>query len=132
MAKNLYSKIGEMDYDGLITNIIPAIQTAGGTVAKLTAAATYVRGTVLAKSTTSGKLYILGTAAAEGDTLTPDCVLCDDEDIGTSADVPVAVYTAGCFDPNKVTVLDGYTITEANKDKLRERGIVFKAAFPEN
>lgn len=132
MATNLYSKIGEMDYDGLITNIIPAIQTAGGTVAKLTEAATYARGTMLAKSTNDHRLYILGSAASEGDTLTPDCILCDDEDIGTSADVPAAVYTAGCFNPDKVTVADGYTITEADKDKLRERGIVFKAASPEN
>ena len=132
MAQNLNRKIGEMAYDGLIANIIPPIQTAGGTVAKLSAAATYGRGTVLAKSANTAKLYILGSEATEGDTLTPDCILCDNEDIGTSADVAVAVYTGGCFNPNKVTVADGYTMTEADKDKLRERGIVFKAAFPEN
>jgi len=192
MAKNLYNKLGEMDYDGLIANIIPAIQTAGGTVAKLTVAATYSRGTVLAKSTTDGKLYILGTDAAlssqsfngdgsakvftvtdkpgridnvkvDGSVVTvssydastgvvtlatapasgmgnvvvyypeeeliPDCILCDSEDIGTAADAPVAVYTAGCFDLNRITVHDGYTMTEADRDKLRERGIVFKAAM---
>ncbi|HWP51633.1 MAG TPA: hypothetical protein VN626_08050 [Clostridia bacterium] len=195
MANNLYRKVGEMDYDGLITNIIPSIQTAGGTIAKLAAAATYVRGTVLAKSTKDGKLYILGTTVAEtsesfnGDGATvaftvvampksilyvavggvkvavasynsetgvvtlasapvtgtgnvvvffspeqliPDCILCDNEDISTSVDVPVAVYTAGCFNTEKITVADGYTMMEADKDKLRERGIVFKAAFPAN
>lgn len=128
MVKNLNKKVGEMDYDGLFTDMTPPAQVTGGIVSKLTAAATYTRGTVFAKSTLSGKLYILGTVAANGDTLTPDCVLCDDEDIGTSEDVSTAVYTAGCFDPGKVIVASGYTMTTADKDKLRERGIVFKAA----
>jgi hypothetical protein len=60
--------------------------------------------------------------------LTPDCILCDDTEVGTDNDVNVAVYTAGCFNPQKVTVNDGYTITEANKDELRKRDIVFNAA----
>ncbi len=193
MANNLYRKVGEMDYDGLIANIIPQIQVSGGTITRLGAAATYTRGTVLAKSSITHQLVILGTEAAaavvaadavygitsdaaivsgktyytrsgsegsyvytpvaspaveniatyyeittpaveaqDAEILTPDCILCDNEDIGISADVPVAVYTAGCFNTDKVTVADGYTMTEADKDKLRERGIVFKAAFPAN
>lgn len=191
MTKNLYSKIGEMDYDGLIANIIPPIQVAGGTVSKLATAATYARGTVLAKSKSDNKLYILGTAGQTSQTFAgdgsnkaftitakpaqvdkvevggvevgiasyvastgvatlneapanaasvkayygecvPDCILTDEVLIGTSADVPAAIYTAGCFDPDKVTVASGYTMTEADKDKLRERGIVFKAAFAGN
>lgn len=126
--KNLSNNIGKMEYDGLITDIIPQVQVRGGVIAVLTEAATYKRGTVLAKSAKDGKLYILGATAATGDTLTADCILCDDTKIGTSEDVSVEVYTAGCFDLNKLTVDDEYTITEADKDKLRERGIVFKAA----
>ena len=41
-----------------------------------------------------------------------------------------AVYKAGCFDLEKLTVAEGYTVTEADKDKLRERGIVFKSVSP--
>lgn len=126
--KELHNKLGEMEYDGLFTDLTPAPQVRGGTIAKLTTAATYKRGTVLAKSSNDGKLYILGTEAAGGDTLTPDCVLCDDTDIGVSEDVKVAVYTAGCFDPGKVTMAESYTITEGDKDNLRMRNIVFKAA----
>ena len=128
MVKNLNRKVGEMNYDGLITDLTPPVQVTGGVVSKLAAGATYTRGTAFAKSTLSGKLYILGTVAPNGDTLTPDCILCDDEDIGTGEDVSTTVYAAGCFDPDKVIVASGYTMTTADRDKLRERGIVFKAA----
>lgn len=126
--KYLSSKLGEMEFDGLLTGINPVPIIQGGTIAKGTAAVDLVRGTILAKSTTTGKLSILGTDAGTGDTLTPDCILCDDVEVGTDADVNVPVYFAGCFDPEKVTVAEGYTLTEADKDKLRERGIIFKAA----
>ena len=48
----------------------------------------------------------------------------------STEDVPVDVYVAGCFDPEKVTVASGYTVTQADKDKLRTYSIVFKAATP--
>ena len=75
---------------------------------------------------------VLGTAAVSNETLTPDCILCDDIEVGTAADEKVAVYTAGCFDIGKVTVAASYTITEGDKDNLRMRGIVFKAAAAAN
>lgn len=125
--KSLSNNLGKMEYDGLITDIIPQVQVRGGTIAALTETTIYKRGTILAKSATDGKLYILGSEAS-GDEITADCILCDDTEISTTADVNVEVYTAGCFDPDKTIAADGYTITEADKDKLRERGIVFKAA----
>ena len=39
-------------------------------------------------------------------------------------DETVAVYLAGCFNPDKLTVKDSYTMTEADKDALRMRDIV--------
>ena len=59
-------------------------------------------------------------------------ILCDDTEVGTSDDVNAAVYIAGCFDPDKCTVASGYTLTDADKDKLRELGIIFKAASAAN
>ena len=129
---DLYRKVGEMEFDGLITNPTPTVQVSGGIISKLVTAETLIRGTILAKSTSDHKLYILGSTAASSDTLTPDCILCDDVDVGTSSDVNVPVYTAGCFNPDKLTVKSGYTISEADKDKLRERGIVFKSANAAN
>jgi hypothetical protein len=114
-----------MTYDKLIAGMTPATKVASGTVRKLAAAATYARGTVLARSSgTAGdnKLVILGTAPVTNEVLTPDCVLCDDTDIG-AADENAAVYVAGCFNYDALSVKSGYTITQADIDKLRERGI---------
>ena len=132
---NLSKKLGDMNYDGLFTDVVPAVQVSGGTIRKLSAAATLKRGTILAKSSGTagdGKLVVLGAAAVTNETLTPDCILCDDIDVGTSADEKVAVYTAGCFDPDKVTVAASHTISETEKDNLRMRGIVFKNAAAAN
>lgn len=132
---NLSKKLGDMNYDGLFTDVVPAVQVSGGTIRKPSAAATLKRGTILAKSSGTagdGKLVVLGTAAVTNETLTPDCILCDDIDVGTSADEKVAVYTAGCFDPDKVTVAASHTISETEKDNLRMRGIVFKNAAAAN
>lgn len=125
-------KIGDMTFDGLITDITPELIVRSATIRKLAAAATLKRGTILAKSSGSagdGKYVILGTTAETNETLTADCILCDDVEVGTAADVAATVYFAGCFDPAKCAVAEGYTITEADKDKLRERGILFKAAM---
>lgn len=123
----LRNKLGDMEYDGLVTGLVPDVQVNGGIIAGVAEATTLKRGTILAKNTSDGKLSVLGTT---GDTLTPDCILCDDVELEASTDTNVVVYTAGCFDIQKCTVADSYTITEADKDKLRERNIVFKAAFP--
>lgn len=129
---NLSKKLGEMNFDGLFTDVVPAVQVRGGTIRKqTTSAVTLKRGTILAKSygtAGDGKLVVLGTAAVSNETLTPDCILCDDIEVGTAADEKAAVYTAGCFDPDKVSVTASYSITETDKDNLRMRGIVFKDA----
>ncbi len=121
--KELHNKIGSMEYDGLITGLNPPIRVDGGTIAKLTAPAVLKRGTLLGKGDD-------GLLSVYGGTGTPDCILCDDTEVGTTEDVPVEIYAAGCFDPEKVTVAEGYTITQADKDKLRAYSIIFKAASP--
>lgn len=131
MAKELRQKLGSMEYDGLITGLNPPVRVDGGIIRKLSETpATLKRGTILARSSGSGdgKLVVLGTSAGGSETLTPDCILCDDTEVGTSEDVYVDVYVAGCFDPEKVSVKDEYSITQADKDKLRTYSIVFKAA----
>lgn len=136
MAKELRQKLGSMEYDGLITGLNPPVRVDGGVIAKLTTATVYKRGTILVKSAKDGLLHILGEepptpgTGETADTYTPDCILCDDTEVGTTEDVPVDVYAAGCFDPEKVTVGEDYTITQADKDKLRTYNIVFKAATP--
>ena len=51
-------------------------------------------------------------------------------EVARPIDVIVSVYLTGCFNTNKCIVADSYTMTEADKDALREGGIFFKAAAP--
>jgi len=190
MAKHLNEELASMTYDKLIAGVAPAAIVESGKLRKLSTAATYPRGTVLAKSDIDNKLVILGTAAqqaveaaaavytitsdvaiaagktyytrsgSEGsyvytavasplvadiatyyelttaavaaqdaEALTPDCILCDETAVGTAADVIAAVYTAGCFNESAITVADAYSMTEADKDKLRERGLYLRTIF---
>ena len=118
----LSKSLGTMEYDGLIADINPKLVVSGGIIRKLGTAGTIKRGTILAKSGgTAGdnKLVVLGTAAASNEVLTAYCILCDDVDVGTADDVTAPVYLMGCFNSNKVTVADSYTMTEADKDALR-------------
>lgn len=121
--KELRQKLGSMEYDGLITGLNPPTHVDGGTIARLEAPAVLKRGTLLGKSDT-------GLLSVYDGTGTPDCILCDDTEVGIDEDVPVDVYAAGCFDPEKVTAADGYAVTRADRDKLRTYSIVFKAATP--
>lgn len=132
--RELSKKLGEVEVDGLVTAIDPHIVIGAGVIRKAASGTLkLVRGTVLAKSAgTKGdsKLVVLGSTAAENESLTANCILCDDVEVGTEADATVAVYLAGCFNPDKLTMTDSYTMTEADKDALRDAGIVFKAASP--
>ena len=133
--KELSKKLGEVEVDGLVTAIDPHIVIGAGVIRKASSGTLKLtRGTVLAKSTgTAGdnKLVVLGTTpAADTETLTANCILCDDVEVGTAADATVAVYLAGCFNPDKLTMASSYTMKEADKDALRDAGIVFKAASP--
>lgn len=131
MAYTLNEKIEEVTPDGLISDTQPAALTRARTIRKLGTAGTLARGTIMAISSGSagdGKLVVLGTSAASNEVLTPDCILTDDVDVGTSDDVDVVAYISGCFDPDHITVTTGYTVTAADFDALRVRNILFKAA----
>lgn len=121
--KMLNEKLGEVEYDGLIVGLNPKKRVGPGVIAKGAAETTYVRGTVFAKSAKDGKLYILGSTAASGDTLTADCILTDDVTVPATGDATTTVYLAGCFNPDKLVVKDEYTMTEADKSALRMNGI---------
>jgi hypothetical protein len=54
----------------------------------------------------------------------PDCILCDDVEVGTTADENVAVYVSGCFNAAVLIMATGYTLSEADKDTLRMKGIL--------
>ena len=122
----LNREVGSMTYDKLIAGLTPEVKVTTGVIRMLAVAATFPRGTVLAKSSGTagdGKLVILGTEAAADETLTADCILKDDTEVGTAVDAVTPVYDMGCFNESALKVADSYTMTEADKDVLRERGI---------
>jgi len=77
----------------------------------------------VANITTYYEMTDPGSSAVAAEVLTPDCVLTDNTVIGTTDDVVTTVYTAGCFNKDALIVKTDYTLSEADKDKLRERGL---------
>ena len=116
------NRIGEMTYDGLITDVIPSAVIGAGTIAGGDSDTELKRGTLLSKGE-DGKLQLM----KEGGNA--DSILCDDVTVKAGTEITVPVYISGCFDPNKITVAEGYNIKEADKDTLRTKGIVFKASI---
>ena len=134
MSKRLDENLGSVGYDGLIVANEPVADVFTVTIRKeATAAATYKRGTVLALSAgTAGddKLVILGTTATTNETLTTaNCILAEDVEVGTTADVTVLAYRTGHFARNKLAVASGYTLKATDEEELRKAGILLSDAI---
>lgn len=132
MTKRLDENLGSVDYDGLIISNEPTADVFSVTIRKGAAAETLKRGTVLALSggtAGDGKMVILGTEAAANETVTANCVLCDDTEIGTGADVTALAYRTGHLARNKLIVKTGYTMTANDEEELRKGGILLSDAL---
>lgn len=122
--KNLSRKVEEVTYDGLITDLTPAVEVRGGIIKGISGGAVLKRGTLLARSTADDTLSVYNGAT---ETAKPYGILCDDTTVGAE-NLECAVYTAGCFDADKVILKEGYTLKAADLDEMRMRNIVFKNA----
>lgn len=130
MSKRLDENLGSVGYDGLIVANEPVADVFTVTIRKeTTAAATYKRGTVLALSAGDGKLVILGSTATTNETLTANCILAEDVEVGTTADVTVLAYRTGHFARNKLAVASGYTLKATDEEELRKAGILLSDAI---
>lgn len=132
MSKRLDENLGSVGYDGLIVANEPVADVFTVTISKETAAATYKRGTVLALSAGTagdGKLVILGSTATTNETLTANCILAEDVEVGTTADVTVLAYRTGHFARNKLAVASGYTLKATDEEELRKAGILLSDAI---
>lgn len=134
MSKRLDENLGTVDYDGLIVTNEPVADVFTVTIRKeATAAATYKRGTVMALSAGAdggGKLVILGSTATTNETLTANCILAEDVEVGTTADVTVLAYRTGHFARNKLIFGgSGYTLKPADEEALRAAGILLSDAL---
>lgn len=130
MSKRLDENLGSVGYDGMIVANEPVADVFTVTIRKeATAAATYKRGTVLALSAGTGKLVILGSTATTNETLTANCILAEDVEVGTTADVTVLAYRTGHFARNKLAVASGYTLKATDEEELRKAGILLSDAI---
>lgn len=128
MSKRLDENLGSVGYDGLIVANEPVADVFTVTIRKeATAAATYKRGTVLAMS--AGKLVILGSTATTNETLTANCILAEDVEVGTTADVTALAYRTGHFARNKLAVASGYALKATDEEELRKAGILLSDAI---
>lgn len=127
MSKRLDENLGNVGYDGLIVANEPVADVLTVTIHKETgAAATYKRGTVLALPTDTaggGKLVILSSTA------TANCILAEDVEVGTTADVTALAYRTGHFARNKLAVASGYTLNATDEEELRKAGILLSDAI---
>ena len=135
MSKRLDENLGSVGYDGLIVANEPVADVFTVTIRKeATAAATYKRGTVMALSASGtaadGKLVILGTTAASNEVLTANCILAEDVEVGTAADVTALAYRTGHFARNKLIFGgSGYALKPADEEALRAAGILLSDAL---
>ena len=132
MSKRLDENLGSVGYDGLIVANEPVADVFTVTIRKEAAAATYKRGTVLALSAGTadgGKLVILGSTATTNETLTANCILAEDVEVGTTADVTVLAYRTGHFARNKLSVASGYALKATDEEELRKAGILLSDAI---
>jgi len=130
---NLYERQAIDPHDGLIASTWPPADVFHITVRRATGSVTLKRGTLLDLSTGTngdGKYVIHGTAAGSGETLTPNAILAEDVTVGTSADALALAYRTGHFALDKLIVAAGATITDADKEALRDVGILISDAFP--
>ena len=132
MSKRLDENLGSVGYDGLIVANEPVADVLTVTIRKEATAATYKRGTVLALpagTAGDGKLVILGSTATTNETLTANCILAEDVEVGTTADVTALAYRTGHFARNKLAVASGYTLKATDEEELRKAGILLSDAI---
>lgn len=132
MSKRLDENLGGVGYDGLIVANEPVADVFTVTIRKEDTAATYKRGTVLALSAgtaDAGKLVILDSTATTNETLTANCILAEDVEVGTTADVTALAYRTGHFARNKLAVASGYTLKATDEEELRKAGILLSDAI---
>ena len=135
MTHDLHEKQGAVVPENLFAGMEPRKLTKAGVIRKLGTAGTLKRGTLLAKSSGSagdGKLVIFGTSAASNETLTADCILAEDIDVGTANDENALVFIQGNFNEDALILKAGASLTEDDRDALRIRNIILGASQTEN
>lgn len=129
VVNDLYSEIGEYDYDNLVADADMPIMEVGVTLAA--GNGTLARGTLLGVVTLSGLTVPCKSTASDG-SQTPLFILEKDADTGTSSagdNVPAVAYQSGKFNRAAVLVQTGDIINQF-ADALRMRNIILTNTMP--
>jgi len=116
--------IGRMEPDGLVATWAHPAAVGSVTVAGLSAAATYKRGTVLSRNA-SNKFVITAGAANTA----AEVILANDTEVGTT-DTVAEVYVSGDFFEPALITASGYTLSEADRLSLKNAGIYIVDGMP--
>lgn len=118
MATRLDENLGTVGYDNLINGIAPGAEVFHVELAAGQGA--LKRGTLLAKAD-GGMVKISSATTGKANAILA-------EDIVATEAVTAVAYRTGHFNANTLIVADGYEITAADKEALREAGILISDA----
>ena len=119
--KRLDESLGTVGYDNLFVENVPEADVVA---IKLTTAGVVKRGTVISGTPGGSDFAALAAAADATKAL---YVLADDVD--TSVDVTGIAYRTGHFNRNALIVGSSYTLTPADEEILRGKGILLSDAL---
>lgn len=119
-----YENVGTCKSEMLIADASVATSVVHVTIAKVDAATTLKKGTVLAANE-AGVCAIL--SGAEGSKAS--YVLAEDTVLSTTGTVTAEAYETGKFVRNSLIVADGYTMKAADERALRDAGIFLENAM---
>lgn len=134
MSKNLYENLGTVEYDKLFVENTP---DADVVTVKLAANQGVLKRGTLLSGTPGGNFSIVSKALADTVTVADSSgtinpvtayVLADETDTGTSDPVVAIAYRTGHFN-RAALVLSSYTLTAADEEFLRGKGILLSDAL---
>lgn len=120
----LLNNVGTFVQDNLIAHIEPPAYTMA--VKVKAGAGKLKRGSVLARGE-DGNFVLYGTTGAGENAAVigvPSAILTVDVDATGEAAVAAVAYRTGCFNREAIILAEGYDLTAADEDALRNFGIV--------
>lgn len=120
MSARLDETLGTVGFDNLINGANPPAEVF--TVQVAAGQGVLTRGSLLAANG-SGMVLISSTTTGKA-----NAILAEDVDTGSGKAVNAIAYRTGHFNGNVLTVAEGYTITAADKEALRDVGILLSDA----
>lgn len=133
--KRLDESLGTVGYDNLFVDSIPEADVV---TVKLAQSQGVLKRGSLVSGTPGGNLSLVNAALADTVTVAASAgtmnyvsayVLADDVDTGTSGAVVGIAYRTGHFNRAAIVVNSGYTLTAADEEFLRGKGILLSDAL---